>query len=104
MLPGISKTASIFFTYPGIVRIFLNPTSKYLYKFKPCVVESFSVNYAPNGPAFYRKTTAPAALSVSITFQEVELWTKNDFLSAPISSLSRVLPPSISQLLGIPGA
>ena len=103
MLPGISKTASIFFTYPGIVRIFLNPNTNYLYKFKPCVVESFSVNYAPNGPAFYRKTTAPAALTVNITFQEVELWTKNDFLSAPISTWSRVLPPSISQLLGIPG-
>ena len=33
MLPGISKTASIFFTYPGIVRIFLNPNTNYLYKF-----------------------------------------------------------------------
>lgn len=99
MLPGISKTASIFFTYPGIVRIFLNPTSKYLYKFKPCVVESFSVNYAPNGPAFYRKTVAPAALNVSITFQEVELWTKNDFLAAPIGGdPSALLPPSIRQL------
>lgn len=105
MLPGISKTASIFFTYPGIVRIFLNPTSKYLYKFKPCVVESFSVNYAPNGPAFYRKTVAPAALSVSITFQEVELWTKNDFLSAPIGGNPLdLLPPSVRQLLqNIPG-
>lgn len=101
MLPGISKTASIFFTYPGIVRIFLNPNTNYLYKFKPCVVESFSVNYAPNGPAFYRKTTAPAALTVNITFQEVELWTKNDFLSAPISGLPGLLPPSIRQLLGI---
>lgn len=99
MLPGISKTASIFFTYPGIVRIFLNPTSKYLYKFKPCVVEAFSVNYAPNGPAFYRKTVAPAALNVSITFQEVELWTKNDFLAAPISGLPGILPPAIQQLL-----
>jgi len=105
MLPGISKTASIFFTYPGIVRIFLNPNTKYLYKFKPCVVESFSVNYAPNGPAFYRNTTAPAALNFNITFQEVELWTKNDFLSAtPGGNPQEILPPSIRQFLSnIPG-
>jgi len=100
MLPGISKTASIFFTYPGIVRIFLNPDTKYLYKFKPCVVESFSVNYAPNGPAFYRNTVAPAAINVNITFQEIELWTKNDFLSAtPGGNPGALLPPSIRQTI-----
>lgn len=100
MLPGISRTASILFTYPGLVKIFLNPTPKYLYQFKPCVIESFSVNYAPNGPAFYRKTTAPAAINISISLQEVELWTKNDFLSrAPSGIVDRAginplnLPP-----------
>jgi hypothetical protein len=91
MLPGISRTSSILFTYPGLVKIFLNPTPKYLYQFKPCVIESFSVNYAPNGPAFYRKTTAPAAINISISLQEVELWTKNDFLSKAPSGLDRIL-------------
>lgn len=98
MLPGLSKTSSILFTYPGLVKIFLNPTPKYLYQFKPCVIESFSVNYAPNGPAFYRKTTAPAAINISISLQEVELWTKNDFLSRAPSGLDRVPglnPPQI---------
>lgn len=87
MLPGISRTASILFTYPGLVKIFLNPTSKYLYKFKPCVVESFNVNYAPNGPTFYKKTIAPGAINISISLQEIELWTKNDFLSRAPSGL-----------------
>lgn len=81
MLPGLSKTSSLFFSYPSMVNIFLNPTNKFLYKFKPCVVESFSVNYAPaSSPAFFRKNLAPGAISISVTLQEIELWTKNDFL------------------------
>lgn len=78
MLPGISG-ATVFFSFPQILEIKLFPQDKYLYKFKPCVVESISVDYAPNGPSFYRSTGAPAAVKFTIGLQEIEIWTKVDY-------------------------
>lgn len=79
MLPGVG-TGGVFFTYPEMLIINLRPESEYLYKFKPCVVETVNVNYAPNGPSFYRDTRAPTAVDLSIELQEVEIWTKLDYM------------------------
>lgn len=78
MLPSVSA-GGIFFGYPEILQIKLYPKDDYLYKFKPCVVDSVSVNYAPNGPSFYRETGAPAAVEFSVSLQEIEMWTKGDY-------------------------
>lgn len=78
-LPGISAAGGVFFSYPEIIELSFKPTNEFLYKFKPCVVESVSVNYAPSGPSFYRATNAPTAIQFSINLQEIEIMTKADF-------------------------
>ena len=78
MLPG-TVARGLLFTFPEILDIKLFPDDKFMYKFKPCVLKGMSVDYAPNGPSFYRRTDAPTAVSISLDLQEIEFWTKNDF-------------------------
>lgn len=81
MLPGVAAPGNaVFFSYPEILEIRIFPKDEYLYKFKPCVVDSISVNYAPNGPSFYRSSSAPTAVEFSMNLQEIEIWTKLDYL------------------------
>lgn len=78
MLPG-TIARGLLFTFPEILEIKLFPDDRFMYKFKPCVLKGMSINYAPNGPAFYRRTEAPTAVDISLDLQEIEFWTKNDF-------------------------
>lgn len=79
MLPGVG-VGGVFFTFPEILQIKLYPSDLFLYQFKPCVVESVSVNYAPGGsPSFYGRTQAPTAIDFSVELQEIEIWTKADY-------------------------
>lgn len=82
-LPGISNAGAVFFSYPEILKINFRPSDDFLYKFKPCVVDSITVNYAPNSPSFVRTSGAPTALTFSIKLQEIEIMTKADFLRDP---------------------
>jgi hypothetical protein len=81
LLPGIGTgLGSLLFQFPSVLNIQLYPSSDFLYKFKPCVIESVSANYAPGQtPAFYRSTGAPAAVDLKIDLLEIELWTRNDY-------------------------
>lgn len=81
-LPAVGATnlGAGFFGYPEMVLIELKPDNRYLYKFKPCVIESVSVNYAPLGPSFYRGSRAPTAVELSVNLQEIEIWTKADYI------------------------
>jgi hypothetical protein len=52
-----------------------------MYKFKPCVCDNFTVNYAPGGrAAFYRNGTGtvgdnpPAQVQIVAHFIELEFW------------------------------
>jgi len=75
MLPTLSAQNYLLFGYPSIANITLFPSNTYLYKFKPCVVTSFSANYAGGGaPAFYRGA-APAVVVITVDLQEIEYWT-----------------------------
>jgi hypothetical protein len=79
-LPGISQFGSVFFSYPEILKVNFQPSDRYLYKLKPCVVTNVTVNYAPNGPSFVRESKAPTAIDFEIQLQEIEIMTKADFL------------------------
>jgi hypothetical protein len=82
MLPGISSGAGLLFSFPSMVTISLFPSSNYLYRFKPCVIDKVSVDYAPGGesnPSFYRGTNAPTAVLLKISLQEIEYWTNKDY-------------------------
>lgn len=85
MLPErIEETPSIL-KYPAIFEIGIQPQIKL---FKRCVVNNLDVNYTPVGPAFVKEFPKesspfvdPAAITMTISFQEVEMWLANDFHS-----------------------
>ena len=80
MLPGVSDGVGLFFSFPSMVTVSLFPSSEFLYRFKPCVVENISVNYSPgNTPSFYRFTNAPTAVSITVNLKEIEYWTNKDY-------------------------
>jgi hypothetical protein len=81
-LPGISDGIGLIFSFPSMVTVSLHPSSEFLYRFKPAVVESISVNYAPgSAPSFYRRTDAPTAVTITIQLKEIEYWTNRDYTS-----------------------
>lgn len=96
MLPGIGpNTKNILFNYPSMVMITISPDA-YMYQFKPAVIRGLTIDYAPNDtPAFFKNNNAPVAVRVIMDLQEIEIWTKNDFLtqqtttSSPSSSSSQ---------------
>jgi hypothetical protein len=92
-LPGISSAGGVFFSYPEIIEINFRPRDQYLYKFKPCVVESVRVNYAPNKPSFVKSSGAPTAIQFQINLQEIEIMTKADFLRGQRGNAPGVFRP-----------
>lgn len=69
-----------FFQAPKIFTPKFNKNDNYLYKFKPCVLESMSVNYTPSGaPAFYSQTGAPDTVELRLSFLEIEFWFAEDY-------------------------
>lgn len=101
-LPSTSRGAlgSGLYGYPETltIKLFTGNKDQYLYKFKPCVVQNVNVNYAPNGPSFYRETRAPTAVELSINLVEIELWSKTDYLRDPNDRTG--IPRSIAESLG----
>lgn len=76
-------TGGTLLSYPDLTRPILNPDDRFTYKFKPCVIESLSINYAPGiTPAFHDSTRAPESVEFQITLLEIEYWLKEDFLSS----------------------
>jgi hypothetical protein len=72
------------FNFPKIIWMSFMPNSKYLYKFKPAVIQAVSANYAPGGqPSFLRKddsleTNAPEGIDLVINTIELEYWINGD--------------------------
>jgi hypothetical protein len=80
MLPAMAPNAGgTLLTYPNIAVISLYPDETFLYKFKPCVIESMNVNYAVGGqPSFFKGTNAPTIVQIDINLLEIEYWLKED--------------------------
>jgi len=80
MLPGVSDGVGLFFSFPSMVTVSLFPSSEFLYRFKPCVIDNVTVNYSPGStPSFYRSTGAPTAVTITISLKEIEYFTNKDF-------------------------
>lgn len=78
MLPGLTINTKMLMTFPDTVDITFGPEDNQPYKIKQCVLAQFNVNYAPMGtPAFF-KTGDPVAVSIDMTFQETEQFTRSD--------------------------
>lgn len=80
MLPGkTNATGGTLLTYPNMVQIQLSPSEEYLYKFKPAVIESMSVNFAPSyQPSFFKTTKAPTEVTLTLQIKEIEYWLTED--------------------------
>lgn len=80
-----SVAATLVFVFPRIFVLYFYPNSKYLYKFKPVVLENLSVDYAGGNPvpSFYQTSnpeeTPPESVMVSTTWLELEYWTRNNY-------------------------
>jgi hypothetical protein len=86
MLPGVSEGPGLFFSFPSMVTISLFPSSEFLYRFKPCVIDNVTVNYSPGStPSFYRGTGAPTAVTITISLKEIEYFTNKDFTAEQFS-------------------
>ena len=81
MLPGVSEGVGLFFSFPSMVTVSLFPSSEFLYRFKPCVIDNVAVNYSPGStPSFYRGTdAAPTAVTITVSLKEIEYFTNKDF-------------------------
>jgi Tail-tube assembly protein len=77
-LPNV-QGGGAFFGYPSIAEIKIKTGSRELYKLKPCVVTSVSVNYAPTGiPSFFHIDSHASEIEFSASFIEIILNTRNN--------------------------
>jgi hypothetical protein len=83
-----------FMAFPKIYLPYFSPNPKYLFKFKPCVIENIEINYQGGQPvpSFYRPEGAdenrpPETVQFTITFLELEYWLDTDFKSGGTTSL-----------------
>ena len=69
--------------FPRIYLMAFNPSPKYLYKFKPCVIENITINYAPSGTAFYKVDgeSVPESVHMHLQCKELEVWVQENFKS-----------------------
>jgi hypothetical protein len=85
MLPDVDNAlGGSLLTYPNIVQIqvSVNDPNYFTYVFKPAVVESFDVNFAPSGqPSFFGSSASPAPTEVQIRLgiMEIEYWLSSDY-------------------------
>ena len=81
MLPDRGKdTGGTLLDYPDMVHIRFFNNDSFLYRFKPCVITSLSVDYAPEGPSFFKgSSNVPSQVKFSIELMEIEYWLKDSF-------------------------
>jgi hypothetical protein len=82
LLPDIAtETSGTLMNYPHMIQVGFFGGDNYLYRFKPCVITSFTANYAPaQTPSFFKGSqNVPTEIDVSMNLKEIEYWTKVDF-------------------------
>lgn len=82
MLPAMQPgAAGVLLTYPNMAIVSLYPAEDFLFKFKPCVVTDFGVDYTDGGmPSFFRGTNAPTLISIRVNLTEIEYWLREDIV------------------------
>ena len=85
MAPGI-ELGGVLFSFPAVFNIeFSHP--QFLYRFKPSVCTSCSVNYYGSGTPAFHKNGEPESIILRMSFWELEYWlagqhARNDFYTA----------------------
>lgn len=82
MYPSLPADNKFLFTYPDEFNIeFADAIKPQMFKFKRSVLKDFAVSYNGDGvPRFFDDGT-PTVVDIQMTFQEVEIITKEDMLS-----------------------
>ena len=80
---GIKKA---FLKFPKTVKIYLIGVDQNFYmKFKPSMVSNMTVDYAAGGTLGIMAGGKPAGVNISITLQELQIETANDYaITAPV--------------------
>jgi len=74
-----------FLNYPDQVDLYYEGVGEYLHYFKRSAITGMDINYQPEGEnLFFAGTKAPARIDLSLTFQETEIWTAEDYASSEI--------------------
>ena len=95
---------SLLWGYPCVFRIMFRPNNEQLYKFRPCILKRFVVNYTPLGRAAFYNTVdqlpnankfgateqgnPPEGIVMQAAFQEIEYWTQERMSETPERAMS----------------
>jgi hypothetical protein len=89
ILPQYVNTSVIqraMFKYPAMVDVFfVGIDSEHYYYFKTCMVQTFNINYTPNGNAILRDGR-PAAVQMQLQLIETDIHTAEDYGASSIQS------------------
>ena len=91
MLPDIAtNSAGTLLNYPSMVQVSFYSNDDFLYRFKPCAITDFSINYAPaSTPSFFKGSqNVPTAVKITLKLMEIEYWTKLDFQKDMVAGVS----------------
>ena len=108
-LPNFAHDTTNILTYPQMCQIVLYPWGagktnlkdqpsydpNYMYVFKTCMIESVSVNYAPDALVFF-PNQAPAFIALTVNFIEVEYFTAADFGKAATANTVDIIEGGIA--------
>lgn len=70
---------NFFLNFPDEVDLYYAGSGDYLHYFKRAAVTDMEVNYQPDGTAFMANGGAPAFVEITMSFQETEIWTAEDY-------------------------
>lgn len=91
-LPDMSGSAGgALLTYPNIVQINVSNPSSFLYRFKPAVIETLSINFTPGGqPSFFGSSKAPTEVEIRLSILEIEFYLQRDYADPSTAGLNLV--------------
>lgn len=99
---GVAGIAEAFLRYPNICKIYLiGVDSEYYMKFKPAMVTNMTVDYAAGGNMGIMQGGRPAGVNISISLQELQIETANDYGAvspSAASGLTEFVPPTAGEL------
>ena len=76
----VTQENNFFLKYPNQVDCYYQGSGDYLHFFKRAAVTQFQVNYQPEGGnVLFAGTGAPTFVELTMGFQEVEIWTAEDY-------------------------
>ncbi len=78
LLPGLSASQSVLFSFPDVCDISFGPYKDSPYRIKRCVMTNLSVNHAASGTIAFHKGGDPVMVEINMTFKEMGAFTRAD--------------------------